>query len=744
MLKRSYLFILVFTALLWCGNSIAQMGHVEIKDVGPSSGSVKPTFPFTEALWDIQFNYDANAVTGAAGNAGAIYIESLNEFWTSRWAANNLHRWTSAGTLIEQFTITSVTGVRSLTSDGTLIYAGVNTTTIQVIDPITRTRVGTITAPQSVRYLAYDPTADGGNGGLWLGNFTTNLQLVSLTGTVLTTHPYAGLGVTSIYGAAWDGYSAGGPYLWLWGQGAGSGTPQWIVQVNPATGMPTGVTHDVGTDIIDAAGIAGGLFIAEGLVPGFATLGGLWQGGPDRLFGYELAPVGPPVGPGPATNPNPVNGSTGVDVNADISWTNPAGATSIEVFWGTSPGSLVSVYSGVPVTIWDPGTMAYSTPYYWKVNETDGSGTTTGALWSFTTEADPSIVQAFFDDFEAGAGNWTITNDGGTCVWEVFFPPYPNVYTLPAPAGGGMFSADVDECGSGTTLLSTATVTNPIDATLYQTVWLEFDNDFLFLDPADACYVEVSTDGTNWTTVWSQIGASLRNTHEMVDLTAEVALSSFWIRLRSVQPFWDWWWTVDNVAIYNDNLVPVELTSFTANTTSGSVNLNWQTATETNNYGFEVERKATGQEFTKVGFVAGYGTTTETKNYSFVDNSVISGSYTYRLKQVDLDGRFEYSNEVEVDLAPTSYSLAQNYPNPFNPTTKIDFSLASDSKVTLKIFDVIGQEVITLFNGNLSAGVHSQNFDASSINSGVYFYTIEAVGVDGTNFSSTKKMMLTK
>ncbi len=196
--------------------------------------------------------------------------------------------------------------------------------------------------------------------------------------------------------------------------------------------------------------------------------------------------------------------------------------------------------------------------------------------------------------------------------------------------------------------------------------------------------------------------------------------------------------------VYGEAVVPVELTSFSASVINGKVNLNWSTATETNNYGFDVERKVTGQEFAKVGFVAGFGTTTEARNYNFVDNSVTSGNYTYRLKQVDLDGTSEYSNEVEVSLAPSSYSLDQNYPNPFNPSTKINFSLASDSKVTLKIFDVLGQEVTTLINGSLSAGIHNLNFDASGINSGVYFYTIEATGVDGTNFQSTKKMMLTK
>jgi hypothetical protein len=191
-------------------------------------------------------------------------------------------------------------------------------------------------------------------------------------------------------------------------------------------------------------------------------------------------------------------------------------------------------------------------------------------------------------------------------------------------------------------------------------------------------------------------------------------------------------------------IVPVELTSFTANVSEGLVELSWITATETNNQGFEVQRSA-GGEFETIAFVEGHGTTTEIQAYSYTDRSVAVGSYSYRLKQVDFDGSFEYSDVVEADVpAPDIFALDQNYPNPFNPSTKIAFRLAVDSKVSLKIFDVLGQEVATLVNTNLVAGGHNVNFDASSLNSGVYLYRIEATGIDGTNFVDVKKMILTK
>ena len=198
-------------------------------------------------------------------------------------------------------------------------------------------------------------------------------------------------------------------------------------------------------------------------------------------------------------------------------------------------------------------------------------------------------------------------------------------------------------------------------------------------------------------------------------------------------------------ATWNISIIPVELTSFTASVTGNDVKLLWETATETNNSGFSIERKSDNSQYLEVGFVPGFGTTSEPKSYSFNDQNLRTGEYTYRLKQIDFDGTVNYSDKVSVDvIAPAEFSLDQNYPNPFNPSTKITFSLAADSKVSLKVFDVIGQEVASLINQDLSAGVHNYTFNATGINSGVYFYRIEATGVNGTEFVDVKKMILVK
>jgi hypothetical protein len=194
-----------------------------------------------------------------------------------------------------------------------------------------------------------------------------------------------------------------------------------------------------------------------------------------------------------------------------------------------------------------------------------------------------------------------------------------------------------------------------------------------------------------------------------------------------------------------DGIIPVELTSFTANVKENDIELNWETATELNNSGFSVERKSVNSVYKEVGFVPGSGTTTEPRSYTFIDPNLTAGIYTYRLKQIDYDGSTAYSDEVSVEVkAPVAFSLEQNYPNPFNPNTVISFSLAAESRVTLKVFDLLGQEVVTLVNGDYTQGSHKIEFNGSKLNSGVYFYKLEANSKNGQVFTDNKKMILIK
>ena len=202
-----------------------------------------------------------------------------------------------------------------------------------------------------------------------------------------------------------------------------------------------------------------------------------------------------------------------------------------------------------------------------------------------------------------------------------------------------------------------------------------------------------------------------------------------------------------NWANANEGALPVELISFTATANKNNVDLKWTTATETNNSGFEIERRlSSDSEWRRIASVEGYGNSNEPKQYSFSDRNLQTGKYNYRLKQIDFNGNFEYHNltgEIIVGV-PEKFDLSQNYPNPFNPITKINYGLSVEGKVTLKVFDITGREVAKLVNEVKTAGYYTIQFNANAFASGVYFYQIYANGINGKDFLMTKKMMLIK
>ena len=181
------------------------------------------------------------------------------------------------------------------------------------------------------------------------------------------------------------------------------------------------------------------------------------------------------------------------------------------------------------------------------------------------------------------------------------------------------------------------------------------------------------------------------------------------------------------------NALPVELASFAVSADKNQVKLHWTTATEVNNFGFDVERKlgSGGERFQKIGFVQGAGTSATPRQYGYVDRNVRPGSYIYRTKQIDRNGTFNYSADVQVTVigVPRVLALNQNYPNPFNPSTNIEFSVPKDGKAILKVHNLIGQEIATLFDGDATAGeLVKVTFDASRLTSGVYFSRLESGG----------------
>lgn len=836
---RRFLSLLMLSLLL----SLPVLAQDRAKaEVAPDlSGSLKLPHQ-TEAIWDVKFNYDLSVVTGGLGNAGAVFIPSLNQFWVSRWStpAGRIYVVSTAGTIVDSFTTPGFTGARNMVFDGTDVVFATSTGTLYKVNPTTRAANGTIVLPAGVtaRFITYNPDGNGGQGSYWVGNWNAgalNYFEVSKTGAQLSF--IANTAITGTYGIAFDKWSTGGPYLWVWSQGAGQGTPQNIIQLSIATGQPTGVQHDVITDVGlgQTTAIAGGMFITDQLLPGILVMGGVLQGAPDRLFGYEIATLGPPPGPGYPTNPLPANNANNVPVNTHpyITWANPTGTVYNKVYFSTnlnevnsfspnalvlngSPSTVHTTYNAVP-------NLAYNTDYFWRVIEAGATDSTTGPVWRFKTALAPAPNPP-----TQVAGTWTPQPNQTTVTWV---NPTQNIFGDPItvdssiiwrndtrigkvtgtgtqfiesnpPAGLHIYKVTSWAAGFGSAPGASAVVgvglysmtfsrnnlnlaipdNNPTgiedeiyvfgltEANIIKVVvtidtiihtW-DADLDITLVSP-NGTLIDLSSD--NGSSGDNYINCTLDDDATASVTTAVAPMTGIWkpetpLNVLANSNSWGSWklrvvddagsdvgtlWAWKLQFITSEPIIPVEMTSFSAVGSNGDVVLNWSTATEVNNRGFEVERKAASGEFTKVGFIAGSGTVSETRSYTFTDKGVTAGKYTYRLRQVDFDGTFSYSNAVEVDLSlPSVFELGQNYPNPFNPATSIRFALPVSSQVTLKVFNTLGEEVSTLVNATMDAGVHNVNFSALGLNSGMYIYQIEAKGIDGQSFSSIKKMILTK
>lgn len=247
-----------------------------------------------EDLFDLEFSYDIG-VTGAVGansQAGVAFIN--DQFWVSTWNTDQITILDNAGGFVETVFITGLAGTRSFTSDGTRLWAGTAGTQIFEIDPVTRTIINTInittSSSASARMCTYDETLDGGNGGFWIGNFSSDIASVDMSGNELSVIPLATHG-TAMYGGAIDNVSDGGPYLWISDQTAAGGQ-HLLTQLDVATGTPTGIVYDFAPDApAGTTGIAGGLFISPaGGAAAETTLVSVCQCTPSNiLFGVELS-----------------------------------------------------------------------------------------------------------------------------------------------------------------------------------------------------------------------------------------------------------------------------------------------------------------------------------------------------------------------------------------------------------------------------------------------------------------------
>ena len=941
-MKKVLLFL--FAGLISFQITLAQ----DKAEVSPFLGAYNK--PGTEAIWDVLFNYNLQTITGGLGNAGAVYIPTLNQFWVSRWStpAGRVYVISTTGAIVDSFTTSGFTGTRNMVYDpvNNEVVCGNATNILYRVNPVTRATVGQITMPTTItaRFITYDPSANSNSGGFWVGNWNAgnlHFYLVNRSGAQIGI--INNTAITGVYGIAYDYWSVGGPYLWVWSQGGGAGTAQNIIQISVASGTPTGVQRNVVPDIdpTNTQAIAGGLFITADLVPGKVVLGGVLQGTPDRLFGYEifvtdagvLAPfnlTSPANGASITTLPN---SNTPVVItwdtsraNATYKWifgsptvpprllTFPTGTNSLTLTlgqidallagFGVLPGQTIvgqwdvwafrnnfpandslkssngprtiQVTRGIPQLIAfnlvSPanGVTLVTSPF--NNNPVNITWRRSGEAVNYRFKLGPNLsnpllnlpsnnngydtvltlINSGIDAFLASQGilpgqsinaqwavwayngvdslksvqtfNITLQRQGLGDVLVAYDSTLTNgrinrdsVTAVLARLGltfdlfnrGGQTSTNVISfrnydrivwTGEGTSVMSNVQK-DSIKAWLNSGLPTKKRNLIIFAEDigyqfgrTGSTYIDLdfmqnylgavyyldrpasggaqgligilpphftapdSTIGT-WPDVLGVFGTTSEplyrfrfndTTYNAIgNKKPNFEVSTFAVDVESLRP------AVDSPTgspvqrmlqgALNYLVIPVELSSFTALANANNVILNWSTATEKNNYGFDVQRKSKEGEYQTIGFVKGNGTTTETKDYAFVDSKLPVGSYSYRLVQIDFDGTRHISNEVFAEVTtPVEFAMSQNYPNPFNPVTKINFSLPVSSKVTLKIFDVLGQQITELINKDMEAGYHEVSFDGSMLSSGVYIYKLEAVGSNGITNSAVNKMILSK
>ena len=317
-MKKLLLFIMVVSVGLFTANA-------QSPEVGPASDAPNGQ---QDALFDVLFITDvgSSGSVGADGLAGVLFLN--NEYWVSAWATDLIHVLDSSGGFVETITIPGLSGTRSFTTDGTLVYIGTGGLSIFEVDHATRmvTNIINVTtgSDAEARMVTYDETLDGGSGGFWIGDFGSDIASLDMAGNELSVIP-SGTHGTVIYGGAIDNVSPGGPFLWISDQSGTAPSRLFLTQLDPATGVPTGVVYDFTVDGGGAGAtevLAGGLMFSADAVPGTIAMVGLCQCSPSNLlFGLELVQVAG-IGDNDLSNftlfPNPSNGDI-VTINTSVS-----------------------------------------------------------------------------------------------------------------------------------------------------------------------------------------------------------------------------------------------------------------------------------------------------------------------------------------------------------------------------------------------------------------------------------------
>lgn len=689
-----------------------------------------------KSLWDIKLLWDMKSVTKNLGHAGIVYLNTSGDVWISRWDSDTLFVWTATTTnYIYTITIPGVSGVRAMTFDGENIYAGNNTTDILIINPGTRALKGTLKAPQEVRYITYDPKADGGQGGFWIGNFSTDPQLISRNGSVLRTLSHTDLGTTGIYGAAYDGATSGGPYLWFFGQGDGYGSPQVLSQVSVSTGKSTTLQHTVSYDLETYAAsmgiyanadsmLAGGLCLVTGIFPGIVALGGIMQGEPDLIFAVEIGTQSAP----PAT----------ITINRSFTFGDPKVSSSYRIL--SLPGEV-----NMPLSQLFAGTGDQKKN--WNAFYDNGNAA------NYLVEYDNSAAFTF----RPGSAFWVVSKNALNVSAQVnpVTTDGLGMYEIPLHSGWNLISSPFNsEISWASVKLANQLAansliyawngnwSNPPALSPYEGYYFNNVNNLASLHLTENIPVGISASRLNKT--------SLYNPDKYIKgylYSDGKEFSPFYVSIdrRSIDGFdeFDYFtppsdFSDECIYILEQNLRTDYKHLFIDSRPEISDGQVYDLVLK------NTQKKPLEIRFEGMESFAGYEvylTDNYLKRfYNLRENPAVSLEPASEKQEFSLIiGKKSFIEDKKSTLLPKDYALFQNYPNPFNPYTIISYELPQESRVELKIYNVLGKEITTLKDEVEAPGRHEVKFDAAALPSGIYFCTLRS-----GSFAETEKMILLK
>ncbi len=685
-------------------------------EISPNPGVKQQS---TKGAWNVQFNYTTVPADASAG----CETDGTN-FYITKWNGDKIWKMNNTGAIVDSFSIPGVTGLRDLAYDGQYFYGGASANVIYKMDFTNKTLVGTIASPSvTVRNICYDPHADNGNGGFWVANWDTDITLVSRSGVVLSTISSSTHGQTSVYGSAYDTISPGGPYIWV--INANQSVNTTITQLDVNTGMPTGLSHDLTTDVCNPGEIGGGLFIQENLISGTATLGGLIQN--VSLFGYELATTQPTdydLAMESLNLPAMVPMGQGVDIAGTVTNQGSIAITSFDLNYRVNGGSVVSEnITGVNIGSYGTYNFTHSTPWV------PASGSHTVEVWTSNpnSTADPY------------SGNDTMSMD------VISYDPASAVQRFPLHEG--FTSSTCGPCAAGNANLSSVFNSNPNKwvCIKYQMSW-PGSGDPYYTDEANdrRVYYGITSvpnlkvdggeafDGNSNSYSTTELIAAY-NTPAFVDISADLVIdeSSQNVALDVT--------VTNNIALSGSARLFVGIVE---QETSQNVGTNGETS-----FDWVMKKMLPDANGKVIGPLDENNTTIETYNYTFQGNyrlpadagNPINHSTEHSVEEFDdLIAVVWVQDQSTGEVYQSAYStvtvgMDENdlesmnlniYPNPSSDVLNIAFTAENASETKVSLISNTGQ-VVYASNGSISAGQNNISVDVENIPAGIYFMKIE-------------------